>query len=380
LNHCLEPEADGSLNHVIMIVDASERISLMNSQFQSPADLTFSSVEDIREVMLKSVEGGEYHPRQKILETSTLPYEDYLTIGLALRECFDNPKKHDSLIHRLRPHAGTIIGVLPPGIQSHGLLPKDEELKLETFERKSLDQITDDQLRQWIVDDGSLVYGELSRQELNQYFNAIGPLLSSGGHFVDLGSGLGKVVMTAGLQLPFETCKGMEILPYRHKMAFDRFRNMLKVGQDGFNRLSTPTHADQLLELTASPDMKVSHLLNLPKRVSFQLGDMFTCDVSKASLVFLYSTCFGSFMHKIAHKLTNEAPEGCLVTCTTYAMTHPGLELVKSFPAKTLSWTDVFVYKRVGSQQWPTLPEPFAYLPNLDEWEAKARELLKFVA
>jgi hypothetical protein len=250
----------------------------------------------------------------------------------------------------------------------------------EHFERKNLEQINDTQLRQWLIDDGSLVYGELSRQELKSYFEELAPMLPRGGHFVDMGSGLGKVVMSAGLQFPFETCKGMEILPYRHKMAFDRFRNMLKVGQDGFNRLSTPAHADQALGLTSTPAMKVLHLLNLPKRVSFQLGDMFTCDISKASLVFLYSTCFGSFMHKIAHKLANEAPEGCLVTCTTYAITHPGLELVKRFPAKTIAWTDVFVYKRIGSHQWQPPPEPFVYLPNLDEWEANARELLKAVA
>ena len=84
-------------------------------------------------------------------------------------------------------------------------------------------------------------------------------------------------------------------------------------------------------------------------------------------------------MHKIAHKLANQVPEGCLVSSTTYAMTHPGLELVKSFPAKSVACTDVHVYKRVGSKAWPTPPEPFAYVPNLEEWEAKARELLKSV-
>ena len=101
------------------------------------------------------------------------------------------------------------------------------------------------------------------------------------------------------------------------------------------------------------------------------------CDVSKASLVFTYSTCFGSFIHKIAHKLACEAPEGCLVTSTTYAMTHPGLELLARWPAKTVAWTDVYVYRRVGTQPWPTPPEPYAYTPNLEEWEAKARALLK---
>jgi len=351
----------------------------MTNEAQMNSEATFLTVEDVREAMFKSVEGGEFHPRQKIREVSALPYADYLSIGFALRACLHNPDRHEELIQRLRPHAGAIIGILPPGIQAQGLLPNDAELKLEHFERKNLEQINDTQLRQWLIDDGSLVYGELSRQELKSYFEELAPMLPAGGHFVDMGSGLGKVVMSAGLHFPFDTCKGMEIVPYRHKMAFDRFLHLLKVGQDGFNRLKAPTHAEQFLDQSASPEMKVSHLLNLPKRVSFQLGDMFDCDVSQATLVFLYSTCFGSFMHKIAHKLANEVPEGCLVSSTTYAMNHPGLELIKRLPAKSVAWTDVFVYKRVGSQGWTTPPEPFVYVPNLDEWEEKARELLKSV-
>ena len=349
----------------------------MTNEEQGSSESTFLTVEDVREAMFQSVEGGEFHPRQKIREVSALPYADYLSIGFALRACLLNPLRHEELIQRLRPHAGAIIGILPPGIQAQGLLPKDEELKLESFEHKNLHQVNDAQLRQWLIDDGSLVYGELSRQELKNYFEQIAPMLSPRGHFVDLGSGLGKVVMSAGLHFPFDTCKGIEIVPYRHKMAFDRFLHLLKVGQDGLNRLKTPTHAEQFLAQSASPEMKVSHLLNLPKRVSFQLGDMFACDVSQASLVFIYSTCFGSFMHKIAHKLANEVPEGCLVSSTTYAISHPGLELVKHFPAKSVAWTDIYVYKRVGSQALATPPEPFAYVPNLEEWEAKARELLK---
>ena len=329
----------------------------MTNKEQGSSESTFLTVEDVREAMFQSVEGGEFHPRQKIREVSALPYADYLSIGFALRACLLNPLRHEELIQRLRPHAGAIIGILPPGIQAQGLLPKDEELKLESFEQKNLDQVNDAQLK--------------------NYFEQIAPMLSPGGQFVDLGSGLGKVVMSAGLHFPFDTCKGIEIVPYRHKMAFDRFLHLLKVGQDGLNRLKTPTHAAQFLAQSASPEMKVSHLLNLPKRVSFQLGDMFACDVSQASLVFIYSTCFGSFMHKIAHKLANEVPEGCLVSSTTYAMSHPGLELVKHFPAKSVAWTDIYVYKRVGSQALATPPEPFAYVPNLEEWEAKARELLK---
>ena len=335
-----------------------------------------NSVLDVRAAMLQCLEGGQYHAREKIKQSGALPYADFLSIGLALKECYNNPLLHDELIARLKPHAGVIIGAIPPGIQSQGLLPTPEELDASNFKPLQLKDISDAQLHQWIVDDGSLVYGELTSEELQNYFAAVCPLLSPGGHFVDLGSGLGKVVMTAGLNFPFDTCKGIEIVPYRHRMAQERFLNLLKVGQEAFNQLRSPIQPEDVVPMPWTSNMLVQHLLHFPKRMSFSLGDMFTCDVSHASLVFIYSTCFGSFMHKIADKMANEAPEECLVTSTTYAMNHPGLLLIKHLPAKTAAWTDVFVYKRVGAGPWPQSPDAIPYSPNLEEWETKARELL----
>lgn len=335
------------------------------------------SPNDVRHHLLQSLEGGQYHVREKIKQSGTLAYADFLSIGLALKACFNNPKLHDELIARLKPHVDAIIGVLPPGIQAQGLLPSPEELQDPSFKPLQLQDISDAQIRQWIIDDGSLVYGELTSQELHNYFSEVCRLLKPGGHFVDLGSGLGKVVMTAGLNFPFETCKGTEIVPYRHRMAFERFLMLLKLGQASLNQLRGPTKATDKIELGWTSDFQVQHLLNLPKRVSFQLGDMFAANVSQASLVFIYSTCFGSFIHKLAHKLANEAPEGCLVSTTTYKLEHAGLELIKHFPAKTMAWTDVYVYKRVGSGPWPELPHPVTYSRDVDEWEAKARALLQ---
>ena len=336
-----------------------------------------NSALEVRSTLIQSLEGGQYHVREKIKQSGTLAYADFLSIGLALKACFNNPKNHDELITRLKPHVDAIIGVLPPGIQAQGLLPTPEELSDPNFKPLQLHDISDAKIRQWIIDDGSLVYGELTSQELHNYFSEVCPLLTPGGHFVDLGSGLGKVVMTAGLNFPFETCKGTEIVPYRHRMAFERFLMLLKLGQEALNQLPGATQASDKLELTWTTDMRVQHLLNLPKRVSFQLGDMFAANVSQASLVFIYSTCFGSFIHKLAHKLANETPEGCLVTTTTYKLDHAGLELIKHFPAKTMAWTDVYVYKRVGAGPWPELPLPATYSRNADEWEAKARALLQ---
>lgn len=335
-----------------------------------------NSVSEVRAEMLRCLEGGQYHAREKIKQNSALPYADFLSIGLALKEYFDKPEHHEELIARLKPHAGVIIGVMPPGIQSQGLLPTAEELVDSNFKSLKLSEISDEQLKQWIIDDGSLVYGELTGEELQNYFAEVCPLLQPDGQFVDLGSGLGKVVMTASLNFPFSACTGIEIVPYRHRMALERFLHLIKVGQEAFNQLSEPFKSEDILSLPWTSGMLTQHLIQFPTRTSFMLGDMFTCDVSQANLVFIYSTCFGSFINKIANKLANEAPEGCLVTSTTYAMNHPGLLLVKHMPAKTATWTDVFVYKRVGAGPWSNLPETQGYSPNLEVWEVKARELL----
>lgn len=335
-----------------------------------------NSVKEIRDAMLLSIEGGQYHAREKIKESGTLAYADFLSIGLALKECFVNPQRHEELIERLKAHVDVIIGVLPPGIQTQGLLPTPEELADPNFKALTLKDVSDEQLRKWIVDDGSLVYGELSGEELLKYFAAIGPFLKPGGNFVDLGSGLGKVVMTAGLHFPFATCKGIEIVPYRHRMACERFASLLKQTQESLHQLKVPVTAEDPIELPWTSDMRLLHLLNLPTRTIFQMGDMFTCDVSQANLVFMYSTCFGSFIHKLAHKLANEAPEGCLVTTTTFKLDHPGLVLLKVLPAKIVAWTDIYVYMRVGAGPWPEQPSPPAVNPDIEEWEVKARELL----
>ena len=172
-----------------------------------------SSLQEASKAMLLSLEGGEYHAREKISRDGILPYDDFLSIGVALKACFENSQKHDELIERLKPHAELIIGVLPPGILSKSLLPAAVELVDTNLKSLQLNAISDAQLRQWIIDDCSLVYGELSNEELRKYFAELNPMLSPGCRFIDLGSGLGKVVMSAALYFPFSSCKGIEIFP-----------------------------------------------------------------------------------------------------------------------------------------------------------------------
>ena len=327
--------------------------------------------------------------RERMAGSAQLPYEDFVQIGLALRACYLNSSRHDELIEVLKPHADVVIGTLPPGIQSHGLLPSPEEAASLQLAPKALKEFSAAQIRQWIVDDGSLVYGELSKEELERYFEALSPLLVPGAKFVDMGSGLGKVVMSAALHFPFEQCKGVEILPYRHRMASERFGSLLKVGQEGFASLmaqSKPLNPSERIALPWGNELKALHLLTLPNRIAFEQADMFDCDVSQANLVFIYSTCFGAFMGKIAQKLACEMPDASLVSTTTYALKHPAFKLIKHFPAKTMAWTDVFVYIKLprieGSEKWPAPEEVQAAgrVVDLPEWEAKARQMLALIS
>ena len=344
-----------------------------------------NDLPSIRQAMLQSLKGGQFHVRERMAGSAQLPYEDFVQIGLALRACYLNSSRHDELIEVLKPHVTPPIGTLPPGIQSHGLLPSLDEVAALQLAPKALKEFSAAQIRQWIVDDGSLVYGELSKEELERYFEALSPLLVPGAKFVDMGSGLGKVVMSAALHFPFEQCRGVEILPYRHRMASERFGSLLKVGQEGFASLMAqlkPLNPSERIELPWGNELKALHLLTLPNRIAFEQADMFDCDVSQANLVFIYSTCFGAFMGKLAHKLACEMPDASLVTTTTYALNHPAFKLIKHFPAKTMAWTDVFVYIKLpadqGSEKWPGPEDVQAAGHSVDsqEWEVKAREML----
>jgi len=327
----------------------------------------------LRDRLLNGIQGGEFHPREKASDSNPLPISHFTEIGRILRACAKRPAFTEELLDRLSPYRALIIGVVPPGLQAHGLISDSDKELGEVELRERLGQITEERLQQWIIDDGSLVYGELKREELDAFFTEVSQLLEHSNEFVDLGSGLGKVVMTAAVSVAFESYLGVELLPYRHKLAINRFEEFCQ----SINDCSAEPAAEAVSSYShdTPSQFDLEHLSEIPAKVSFQSGDMFACDVSRASLIFMYSTCFGSLMHKIANKLAGEAPEGCLVSTTTYAINHPGFELVKHFPAKTMAWTDVRIYKRVGQGPWPEQEAPSSIGSDLKNWKESAREL-----
>lgn len=265
----------------------------------------------------------------------------YVEIGLAVREAFRTPALRENFIARLKPHRRLIAGNLPAGIQQHGMLPARPPMR-------HLAEISDADLAQWLIDDGRLIYGEFTQQELDNYFNEMAPWLPPTGHFIDLGSGLGKVVMSAALAFPGLRCTGVELLTYRHEMAQVRLAEMLAAGVAENPRLAAA----------------------VASRIQLLQQDMFAADVSEASLVYVYSTCFAPLMDRLADKLARELPQGALVTTVTFPLQHAAFELLKQFAPPSVAWTSVFLYRRRGVFE----PRPASQPRELYEQDGAAWE------
>lgn len=339
-----------------------------------------ASPGDVLAALLDSVEGGELHvrPLRALLDSGR--FARFTEIGLALRRAFRDPARRDYFIARMKPHLRYVIGLLPASIQRHGMLPPEPAPPAPAAQgRLELEQVSEAELRQWLVDDGSLIYGEFQRYELENYFDAIRPYVAPGGQMMDLGSGLGKVVMSAALALPFARCTGVELMGYRHAMAMERRARLLAraaallAALPGAAPQAAPLAADTPLALPFGHAATLRHLFELESRIELREQNMFEADVSRASLVFIYSTCFAPLMDALAAKLARELPQGCLVSCTTFPMTHPAFRLLHHFPSNSVAWTSVFLYQRMGPADGPAPQPAHLYAPDADEWEARVR-------
>ncbi|XLZ67995.1 histone methylation protein DOT1-like protein [Massilia sp. SR12] len=300
--------------------------------------------------MRQAITNGEQHLRPVLAEAQ---FERYVEVGLALRAAFRTPALRDVFIDRLKPHRRLVAGPVPAGIQRHGMLPPQMPPQiLPQIPPRSLAEIPDAELAQWLVDDGRLIYGEFTPQELDRYFSAVAPWLPDqgrgAGHFIDLGSGLGKVVLTAALALPGMRCSGVELLGYRHEMAQARLAAMLAAGA-------------------------AQEAAGIAARVRLRQQDMFEADVSDASLVYLYNTCFAPLMARMADKLARELPPGALVSTTTVPLPHPAFELLQRFDPPSVAWTRVFLYRLRGSAAAAPTPADAPYEPDGAVWEAAVR-------
>ena len=209
------------------------------------------------------------------------------------------------------------------------------ESMAEVAHRKAIDKLMCEESEPWISscgypvfddDDGDVVnekmavsiepghhkpgtYGEVTTIGARQLFYHMGlsgtkeevPEDEEGLVFMDLGSGVGKLVVQAFMELPrISQAIGIELAPVRHQHALAAWKELEAAASEV--RKSREPVRDATLELLEA--------------------DIFDADLSKATHLYISSLCFSdAMMHRLAAKLEQEAPRlQCVATLRAFPM------------------------------------------------------------
>ncbi|EEH54407.1 uncharacterized protein MICPUCDRAFT_51323 [Micromonas pusilla CCMP1545] len=139
-------------------------------------------------------------------------------------------------------------------------------------------------------------YGELSWEGMWDVVALAEP--KPGDIFLDLGSGLGKMVVAQSLTRDFAECWGVEILPELHDAAMDAPGKLrAAMGDDAFDALP---------------------------EVDLRRGDMLAADVSDADVIYCYATVFAAqVVSRLQAKLAAEMKPGARLVMISKQMESP---------------------------------------------------------
>ena len=188
------------------------------------------------------------------------------------------------------------------------------------------------------------VYGEIPFSSMADTFERIrkkhSGLLKPGGHFLDIGSGVGKTLVAAALLHEFKSCTGIEILETLHKEAegvLERWNSAIKSKDISFVK--------NIARESPWPQLRSVHgdIVAEEKRImdGFEGGDV--VNIGKMDIVFANATCFdGGLMESIA-KAADRMRPGAFFVSTTNVLPSVKWEIVDTFASKG-SWGSVTVY------------------------------------
>ena len=163
------------------------------------------------------------------------------------------------------------------------------------------------------------IYGEVLFHTLNEIFEKTREKygLEQGGIFYDLGSGIGKAVVSAAILHDFSTCIGIEILPELYNLSLCLQQKYLK-------------HKN-----------KYTYLRDSTNDVRFINDDMFNYNWTDATCFFANSTCFDEDLIK---KISNyPVKSGTVCISTTKRMLKSSWQLLETCH-KDMSWGKATVY------------------------------------
>lgn len=180
-------------------------------------------------------------------------------------------------------------------------------------------------------------------------------------HFIDLGSGNGKLVIQAYLEISnLKQVEGIELSSIRHNVAMQSWNDMketAKVTRHKTIELSNCIHKNEIMDnyLPQEYDNYDEIGLNLIQ------GDLFAMDVSKATHIYVASLCFtDTMMNELSTKIINECDDKILRCVATLKPFSNDFEhrsgLMKDVKYVEMSWTKprgmggiVYFYSRKSS-------------------------------
>lgn len=156
-----------------------------------------------------------------------------------------------------------------------------------------------------------LVYGEFNIKSCSDSINILKDFckLDKTEKVLDMGSGIGKIVIAMHHTDMFKDVDGVEIIPD----LTDDSRKIIKLYGNKFKK-----------------NISNIHIYN---------QDSLTLDIKDYDIIFSNTTVDDDFRKKLIDKISNEAKNGCIVITSISAFTSDKLKLVRKFNSN-FSWGD----------------------------------------
>lgn len=160
----------------------------------------------------------------------------------------------------------------------------------------------------------NLVYGEIDKKSCKDSINILKDFCKLDGteNVLDLGSGIGKIVMAMHYTDMFKNVDGVEIVD----TLVSDCKDVLKLYSEKFNKNISNIHIYK--------------------------GDSLQFDISNYDIIFSNTTVDNDFRDKLINKISNEAKTGCIVISSIIAFKSEKLKLVRRFTSN-FSWGESFI-------------------------------------
>ena len=160
----------------------------------------------------------------------------------------------------------------------------------------------------------NLVYGEMDKKSCKDSINILKDFCKLNGteNVLDLGSGIGKIVMAMHYTDMFKNVDGVEIVD----TLVSDCKDVLKLYSEKFNKNISNIHIYK--------------------------GDSLQFDISNYDIIFSNTTVDNDFRDKLINKISNEAKTGCIVISSIIAFKSEKLKLVRRFTSN-FSWGESFI-------------------------------------